>query len=105
MNQLIVLLALLLYGCSTPSDNPSMLSGKRIGTVVQVGDAASFGPLTGNDCRSTAGTETAQRYASVQYFSGRHAHVRIVPLTDGFEVAEGDQVYVKTSGCKDALSR
>ena len=97
--------SLLLAACATgPAGEPGL--GRRLATVVQVGDAASFGPRQDNDCRAAAGSAAAgaQRYASVQYFSGRHAHLRIVPLADDAVVAAGDQVLVKTHSCSEALA-
>ncbi|MEO8938715.1 MAG: hypothetical protein ABI277_07895 [Burkholderiaceae bacterium] len=80
-------------------------NGWRIGTIVRTGDAESLGPMRENDCRRVGALEAggAQRYASVQYFSGRHAHLRIVPIDDALNVQEGDSVYLRLTGCNDAI--
>lgn len=111
-SHLVALLSLSLAACaSTPAGVVDPGIGRHIATVVQVGDAASFGPWQDNDCRRSAaatprrGASESQRYASVQYFAGRHAHRRIVPIDDDLIVAPGDQVTVKTYSCSEALTR
>lgn len=102
-------LSLLLTACaSTPGPAAGAPeTGRRVATVLQVGYAASFGPWQNNDCRRNAGSTARdnQRYASVQYFSGRHAHLRIVPIDDDLTVEAGDSVIVKIHSCSEALIR
>jgi len=90
-----------------PTGNPIDQIGWRRGIVLQVGDAATLGPIDSGDCRQRehGAAPVDGRYVEVQYFVGRHAHLRIVPLVDGAHVAPGDAVYFKPGSCADAVVR
>jgi hypothetical protein len=92
-------------GSAAGSDpGPGAGAGWRKGIVVQVGERDSLGPPIDSDCREqTRGTaDPARRYVEIQYFVGRHGHVRIVPIDDTLRVAAGDAVYFRSFGCFDA---
>ena len=95
---------LLACGAAHAADGDADVARRRA-TVVQVGDSAALGALRDDDCRSGADLPATQRYAAVRYFSGRHAHLRVVPIADDLALQEGDQVSLKTRGCSDALTR
>ena len=104
-NALAGVMTVVLAACSaTPVlDATGPGPGWRKGVVVQVGDRDSLGPPVDSDCRlredANAGSNEKRRYVEVQYFVGRHAHLRIVPIDDGTRVAAGDPVFFRSFGC------
>lgn len=103
-----VLAALLVSACaSSAPDGTAIRPGWKSGVVTEVGSAARFGPLEAGDCRKGVDGDglDGRRYAAVQYFSGRHAHSRVLPVPENLDLAEGDAVQLKIGGCEGALSR
>ena len=92
---------------TSAAGNATDPGGWRRGRVVQVGDAASLEAIDDGDCRhrDEADRPLDGRYVEVQYFVGRHAHLRIVPLVDGAQVVAGDTVYFKAGSCIEAVVR
>lgn len=98
-------MSILLAACATTTTDATVAEpGWRKGTVLTVGVADSLGPPIDGDCREQAGPEgdPNRRYVEVQYFVGRHAHLRIVPIDDALHVVAGDTVYFRSFGCVDA---
>jgi hypothetical protein len=94
-----------LAACGTTSSNQAGTTGWHRGLVVKAGDAASLDAIDGGDCRRRAevGASPEGRYVEIQFFVGRHAHLRIVPLAEGAHVVPGDAVYFKPGSCSEAV--
>lgn len=105
---LAVLLASCVVGCMrVPERDLNLVRPWKVATVLAVGDAGSFGPMTAGDCRGAlpAVDHESKRFARVRYTSGRHFHFRIVPVPADLAVDEGDTVEVRSGGCDDVLRR
>jgi len=100
---LVCILVVVSAGCTTLEAGP----GWRRGTVVQVGNADSLGAPSDGDCRQRDDADRSPdtRYVEVQFFSGRHAHLRIVPIATDTSVVVGDTIYFRSTGCAPAERR
>ena len=94
-------MALALSACGSAQSGGPLAIGERSGIIVDIGPAPDFDPSTDAACKRFAAgdVETGRRYATVQYFSGRHAHARVLPLATGYAAQVGDSVVFRGAGC------
>lgn len=95
--------------CSTAfgavDDPPN--AGERSGVIVAIERAPAFDDDNDVACKRFAASDgvASRRYATVRFFSGRHAHTRVLPLASGFAAQVGDRVVFRSSGCTEIDAR
>ncbi len=94
-------------GTAFGSTNDPPGAGERSGVVVAIARAPDFDEDNDVACKRFAISDVAadRRYATVRFFSGRHAHTRVLPLASGFAVQVGDRVVFRSSGCAEIDAR